>query len=123
MARIKRTIETRREFIKQSARTVGMLTLLNACGQSVKDLKSPIDSDAINRFKKSFCGHIIIPGETEYETSRRVLSMNPKTNKYPAILAQCKNEQDILRSIDFAHQHELEVSVRSGNHSFLGWGT
>ena len=29
----------------------------------------------------------------------------------------------MLRCIDFARQYELEVAVRSGNHSFLGWGT
>ena len=27
------------------------------------------------------------------------------------------------RCVDFAHEQELEVAVRSGNHSFLGWGT
>jgi FAD/FMN-containing dehydrogenase len=44
-------------------------------------------------------------------------------DKYPTVIAQCKNEEDVLRCIDFAHKHELEVAVRSGNHSGVGWGT
>lgn len=117
------TIKTRREFIKQSAMAAGWLTLLNACGQSFKLLKSPLDPDAISKFRKGFSGYVILPGDSAYETARRVLAWNPETDKYPAIVAQCKNEQDVLRCIDFAHQHSLEVSVRSGNHSNLGWGT
>src|SRR5882672_4173956 len=115
--------KTRREFIKQSAMATGMLTLLSACGQSSKLLKPVPDPDIINSFKKSFSGHIILPGDTEYEMVRRVPWQNPETDKHPAIIGQCKNEEDILRCVDFAHQHELEVAVRSGNHSFFGWGT
>lgn len=123
MSYIRGTIKTRRDFIKQSAMAAGMLTLLNACGQSFKSLKSPLDPDAISKFRKCFSGHVILPGDSKYETARRVLVWNPETDKYPAIVAQCKNEEDVLRCIDFAHQHKLEVSVRSGNHSNLGWGT
>lgn len=122
MLYIKR-IKTRRDFIKQSAMAAGMITLLHACGRGIGSVKSPLDPAAITKFRKDFGGHTIIPGENEYETSRRVLSMSPETDKYPAIVAQCKSEQHIVRCIDFAHQYELEVSVRSGNHSFLGWGT
>jgi FAD/FMN-containing dehydrogenase len=49
--------------------------------------------------------------------------MNPGTDKRPALVAQCKHEEDILRCIDFAHRRQMEVAVRSGNHSPLGWGS
>jgi len=32
-------------------------------------------------------------------------------------------KQDVLRSIEFARRHQLEIAVRSGNHSNMGWGT
>ncbi len=100
-----------------------MLALMNSCGPFNKLLKLPIGSDALKRFKTNFNGHVVLPGDAEYEKLRRVRMWNPQSDKHPAIIAQCKNEQDILRCIDFAHQHHLEVAVRSGNHSFLGWGT
>lgn len=117
------SIKTRREFIKQSALATGMFALISGCRPSHKLLNSPLDPDAISRFRKSFSGHIIVPGDTEYEMARRVRLLNPETDKHPSIIGQCKNEEDVLRCVDFAHQHELEVAVRSGNHSYLGWGT
>lgn len=116
------SVKTRREFIKQSALATGMFTLLGACGRH-KLLNSPLDSDAISKFRESFSGHIILPGDTEYEMARRARWLNPETDKHPVIIGQCMNEEDVLRCVDFVHQHELEVAVRSGNHSFLGWGT
>jgi FAD/FMN-containing dehydrogenase len=49
--------------------------------------------------------------------------MNPESDRHPAVVAQSKTEEDVVRCIDFAHQHALEVAVRSGNCSFLGWGS
>jgi hypothetical protein len=121
MSHTRATIKTRRVFIKQSAMAAGMLTLLNACGHGFKSWKFPLD-DAINKFRRGFNGHIILPGNIEYETARRTGLSNPEMDKHPSVIAQCKNEEDVLRCIDFAHQHELEVAVRSGNHSALGWG-
>jgi FAD/FMN-containing dehydrogenase len=119
---MKGPIRTRRAFIQQSA-MAGMLAFLNGCGQAGTSLNATLNTGVLNKFRESINGRTLIPGETGYDTSRIVPAMNQETDKYPAIIVQCKNEQDILRSIDFAHQHNLEVAVRSGNHSFLGWGT
>ncbi len=115
-------MKSRRDFIKQVAWAGGMLTLMGSCGQAGKLFRVPIGSDALKRFKTNFKGHVILPGDAEYEKVRRVRFWS-QTDKYPAIIAQCKNDEDILRCVDFAHQHRLEVAVRSGNHSNLGWGT
>lgn len=123
MPYIRETTKTRREFIKQSAMAASMLTLLNACGQGLKTWKYSLDPSAINKFSKGFNGHIILPSNTGYEIARRASLLNPELDKHPVVIAQCKNQEDVLRCIDFAHQHKLEVAVRSGNHSFLGWGT
>jgi hypothetical protein len=120
---VTKNIKTRREFLKQATTAVGMLPLLKGDRQAFGALKSPFDPDAISKLKTGFGGRLIVPGDTEYETVRGALSMNPETDKYPALVAQCKNQEDVSRCVDFAHEQELEVAVRSGNHSFLGWGT
>lgn len=114
---------TRREFILQSAKAASVLALLYGCGQSVKALQTSLGPEDINRLRKNFGGKLFVPGDSEYETARKVLNRNPETDKYPAIVAQVKVEADVLRCIDFSRQHGLEIAVRSGNHSFLGWGT
>jgi len=90
-----------------------MLPLLKGDRQAFGASKSPFDPDAISKLKTGFGGRLIVPGDTEYETVRGALSMNPETDKYPALVAQCKNEEDVSRCVDFAHEQELEVAVRS----------
>jgi hypothetical protein len=114
-------IKTRRDFIKQSAMTTAMLPFLFSCGQSSS--KSLLDQDAIKKFRSMFTGQIILPGDKDYETRRWSQIINPTMDKHPAIISVCKNEDDILRSIAFAREHQLEIAVRSGNHSNMGWGT
>ena len=93
-----------REFIKQS-------------------LGNEIDLDAINKFRASLLGQLILPADQEYEQARRVEYWNPSTDKHPAMIARCAQADDVAKCIDFAHQQNLTVAVRSGGHSFLGWGT
>ncbi len=70
-----------------------------------------------------FTGRIILPEDIEYEARRWSHIMNPTMDKHPAIIAVCNTEDDIIRSVSFARQHQLEIAVRSGNHSNMGWGT
>lgn len=120
---IKRHLKTRREFIRQSAMTAAMFPFLFSCGQSSSTSNLSFDQAAIKKFKKHFRGQIILPGEREYEAMRYSRVINPTMDKHPAIIATCKIEEDILRSVEFARQHQLEIAVRSGNHSNMGWGT
>jgi hypothetical protein len=85
--------QTRREFIKKSALTSGIIPIVYIKGPSFIHSKTSFDEDAINKFRKSFNGHIILPGDTEYEVKRRVGMMNPMMDKHPALIASCKEMQ------------------------------
>lgn len=111
-------MKTRRDFIKDTAASVAVLAFggrVRAFSQQTSNL----DANAIRQFTNGFGGRIIVPTDPEYEVVRNA----GETDKHPAILAQCCNDQDVLRCIEFAHQKRLEVAVRSGNHSYSGWGT
>ena len=116
-------IKTRREFIKLSAMTTAAVPLLFSCGQIAGSFGSSFDPDAIKKFRKNFSGQIILPGDAEYEARRWSRIINPTMDKHPAIIAACKKEEDVLRSVEFARKYQLEIAVRSGNHSNMGWGT
>jgi len=115
--------KTRREFIKQSTIAAGVIPWLYAFGQSARFSGYPFDKNDLNSFKRKFSGQIILPGDDEYEAKRKARVFHPKTDKHPSIIANCINEQDVLRCIDFARHHQLEIAVRSGNHSNMGWGS
>jgi len=111
-------MKTRREFIKDTAACIPAVALAGRIGAFAASRSKP-GANGIRQFKNAFGGRVVVPADAEYEIARKASG----TDKHPAIVAQCNNEQDVLRCIDFAHQYELEVAVRSGNHSFLGWGT
>jgi FAD binding domain/Berberine and berberine like len=119
----RKKMRSRRGFLRQSTVFAGASVLGIGRGKWLAALDSGIDAGSIDRFRSKLNGRLILPGDTDYDTARAVSSQNPETNKRPRMIARCKSEQDVLRCIDFAHEHELEVAVRSGNHSFLGWGT
>jgi len=107
--------------VKQSAMTAGMFAFGKF--RVFPAVKLAVDKDAINKLKRTFNGSLIVPGDPGYDEARRLFTLNPDTDKHPAIVAQCKGEEDVLRCIDFAHRQQMEVAVRSGNHSFLDWGS
>lgn len=85
--------------------------------------RNELAPDAINKFRTSLLGRLILPADQEYDQARRVEYWNPTTDKHPAMIARCAQADDVARCVDFAHQYNLPVAVRSGGHSFLGWGT
>jgi len=102
-------IKTRRKFVQRSAMTAGMLAFGKF--KIFPTVKLAVDKDAINKLKSKFSGSLIVPGDAGYDAARRVFTMNlnPDTDKHPAIVAQCKSEEDVLRCIDFAHRQPLEI--------------
>src|SRR5262249_49511737 len=47
----------------------------------------------------------------------------PRTERKPAAIVRCGHEEDVVRAVEFARHHELEVAVRAGGHSHLAWGS
>jgi len=116
-------MSTRREVIKRAIVSGATLALLTSCRGFSPSATNNVDRSAINRLRASLKGRLILPGDLPYETARRVTWWNPATDKYPSVIAQCAQPEDVARCIDFARQHGLTVAVRSGGHSALGWGT
>jgi FAD/FMN-containing dehydrogenase len=116
-------IRTRREFMKQSAMTAAMFPFLFSCRKSSGSANSSFDGDAFKKFRNKFSGQLILPGDAAYEAKRWSGVINPTMDRHPALIARCKKEEDVLRSVEFGWQNQLEIAVRSGNHSNMGWGT
>ncbi len=72
-------------------------------------------------FESRLHGTVILPGDLEYDTARRV--WNGMIDKYPAMIVRCASVADVVASVNFAREQGLLVSVRGGGHNVAGHAT
>jgi len=65
-----------------------------------------------------FGGHLIRPGDPDYDDARRVF--NAMIDRSPAMLARCVNVGDVVAALAFGRDHGLTISVYGGGHSVTG---
>jgi FAD/FMN-containing dehydrogenase len=65
-----------------------------------------------------FSGTLLLPGDPGYEHARGVF--NAMIDKRPALIAQCQGVADVVAAVEFAREHDLEVSIRGGGHNVAG---
>ncbi|WP_340104258.1 FAD-binding oxidoreductase [Rhodohalobacter sp. 8-1] len=63
---------------------------------------------------------VIRPGDVTYDEERSIY--NAMIDKRPALIAKCKNVDDVIESVNYAREEGIEVSIRSGGHSGPGLG-
>jgi FAD/FMN-containing dehydrogenase len=117
------TRQSRRQFIKGTLATTATLGLTTAHGQLEVHDRSQIDSDALKKLRAQLKGGLILPTDPGYEAARRVYYWNPDTERRPALVARCAHPDDVRYAVEFARRYGLEVAVRGGGHSHMGWGT
>ncbi|WP_336515938.1 FAD-binding oxidoreductase [Pollutibacter soli] len=75
-------------------------------------------NDDVSDLKKNISGNVLIPGDEHYDITRAV--WNGMIDKKPAIIIQCRNNEDVVYAILYARKHNLNVSVRGGGHNVAG---
>ena len=74
--------------------------------------------DRIERFQAAFRGEVIQPGDSGYETARKI--WNASIDKHPGIIARCSGVADVVAAVNFARENDLLVAVRGGGHNVAG---
>ena len=113
---------TRRSFIKRTVAASGTLGFATGCRLLQVTDRNDLSRGAIDRLRAKLKGRLILPTDPSYESARRVFYWNAGTERRPQVIVQCAREEDALRAVEFARRHELDVAVRAGGHSHLGWG-
>lgn len=73
-----------------------------------------------NQLKTIFQGKLVFPGDTEYDTVRKVF--NGMIDKHPAAFAYCKTVQDVITCVNFARDNNVLLAIRAGGHNAGGLG-
>jgi FAD/FMN-containing dehydrogenase len=77
--------------------------------------------EQIAALRKEVRGGLILIGDTDYESARRV--WNGNIDRRPALIVRCACPADVQHAVRFASTNGLLVSVRGGGHSAPGYGT
>jgi hypothetical protein len=88
----------------------------SARGHDVANLSDAV----VRKFAKSLTGPVVVPSDRQYKKARQV--WNHAINRRPAIVVRCADETDVVRCVEFASRNKLLTAVRSGGHSFAGFG-
>lgn len=78
----------------------------------------PLD---VNAFASGITGTVITPGDPGYDAARQV--HNTVFDRYPALIVRAAGSADVARTVVFARDAGLELSIRGGGHSMAGHGT
>src|ERR1043166_2217340 len=79
-----------------------------------------LNENAVADFKANLRGRLIEPGDKDYDEARKVY--NGMIHKKPRLIARCVDVADVIRSVNFARENDLLVSIRGGGHNAGGLG-
>ena len=65
-----------------------------------------------------FKGNVIRPGDEAYDAAREI--PNARWENFPALIAQCRDEDDILLAVRYCVANKEPIAIRSGGHSIDG---
>ena len=80
-----------------------------------------IYQQALQSLEMSLRRELILPGDAEFEAARAV--WNGAIDRHPAVIVRCADTADVIAAVNFAREQNLVLSVRSGGHSVVGYGT
>jgi FAD/FMN-containing dehydrogenase len=72
-------------------------------------------------FSKAFGGELLDASSPQYDTVRAI--WNGMIDRKPALIARCRDAQDVQAAVRFAREHELLIAIRGGGHNIAGNAT
>jgi FAD/FMN-containing dehydrogenase len=82
------------------------------------DLKDRTASSCADELRAAISGGVALPGDELYDKGRRI--WNGAVRRRPAIIAFCKQPEDVQAAVRAAWRHGLPLSVRGGGHDWAG---
>ena len=77
-----------------------------------------MDELAVETLRNRIAGEVITPLDAGFEEARR--SWNADIDRRPATVVRCTSPHDVVAAIGHGRDHDLEIAVRGGGHSFPG---
>ena len=79
-----------------------------------------LDETSLQDLQTSLRGNLIGKDDPGYDEARSVY--NGMVDKYPFVIAQCRDVADVMASLAFGKTHKLPIAIRGGGHNAGGLG-
>jgi len=79
-----------------------------------------LNENSVKDLKANLRGGLIEPGDRDYDEARKVY--NGMIHKKPRLIVRCADVADVIRSVNFAREHDVLLAIRSGGHNAGGLG-
>ncbi|HUE95896.1 MAG TPA: FAD-dependent oxidoreductase, partial [Longimicrobiaceae bacterium] len=76
---------------------------------------------SIVQLRRAVKGAVIVPDDAGYEDARKVWLKG--VDRRPRAIVRTADREDVARVVAMAGEEGIELAVRSGGHSFGGYGT
>lgn len=64
-------------------------------------------------------GRVVRPGDPDWDTAST--PWNHRIAQRPAAVAYARSTDDVVAAVEWAHRHDIEFRVRSGDHTLVDW--
>jgi hypothetical protein len=81
-------------------------------------MATSLDETLVEGLRSELRGALLQPNDPGYDEARKV--WNAMIDKRPALIARCTGTADVVRSVTFAREHGLLLSVKGGGHNVAG---
>jgi FAD/FMN-containing dehydrogenase len=73
---------------------------------------------ALHQLKANIKGTLVLPEDSDYDEVRKI--WNAMIDRRPAVIVRCAESGDVQRSISFAKENRLELTIRGAGHNIAG---
>src|SRR5262245_12677348 len=84
----------------------------------VSSTKKSETLEGMKAFKEKIKGRVVLPGDSDYDEIRKI--WNAMIDRRPALIVRCAEAGDVQRSIVFARENGLELTIRGAGHNIAG---
>jgi FAD/FMN-containing dehydrogenase len=84
-------------------------------------MSGTVGETALRELRSHLTGRVLGPGDQGYDGARSLF--NVMIDAHPAVIAQCRDVDDVRAAVGVGRETGIETAVRSGGHSVAGMST